>query len=239
MEKEPGVTDPDVQRRLVAVLIADIAGYTRLMGEDEDATMAAWWSYRREITDPKIENYHGRIVKHTGDGFLAEFLSVVDAAKCALEIQTEIAERNKGVPAEKCVELRIGLTFAMWLPTTRTSTAMALTSRPASRRWPIQGGSALRPRSTANSKKDPGGIRGSGRHKVETPRSTGARAPCPAPEWFRRARKHGQACSWPSNRNISRLPMDGGGVGGGACGYRHYGMELRGQVGGERVIIQP
>ena len=109
MEKEPSVTNSDVQRRLVAVLIADTAGYTRLMGADEDATMAAWWSYRREITDPKIENYRGRIVKHTGDGFLAEFPSVVDAAKCALEIQTEISERNKGVPAEKRVEFRIGL----------------------------------------------------------------------------------------------------------------------------------
>ncbi len=100
---------PEMERRLVAVLIADIVGYTRLMGDDEDAVMAAWWSYRDEITDPKIEKYHGRIVKHTGDGFLAEFPSVLDAAKCAMEIQTEIAVRNIGVADEKCVEFRIGL----------------------------------------------------------------------------------------------------------------------------------
>ena len=103
------VSNLEAERRLVAVLIADIAGYTRLMGEDEDAVMAAWWSYRHEVTDPKIEEYRGRIVKHTGDGFLAEFPSVVDAAKCAMEIQTEIAERNIGVSAEKCIAFRIGI----------------------------------------------------------------------------------------------------------------------------------
>ncbi len=98
-----------VERKLAAVLAADVAGYTRLMGADEDATMAAWWSNREQVIDPTIEENRGRIVKHTGDGFLAEFASVGDAVRAALAMQTEIARRNEGVPAGRRMEFRIGI----------------------------------------------------------------------------------------------------------------------------------
>jgi adenylate cyclase len=89
-----------VQRRLAAVLAADVAGYSRLMGADEEGTLARLKGHRRDLTDPKINEYRGRIVKTTGDGFLAEFASVTDALHCALEIQRGMAECNAKVPAD-------------------------------------------------------------------------------------------------------------------------------------------
>jgi adenylate cyclase len=77
-------------RRLAAILAADVAGYSRLMGEDEEGTLAALKAIRREVADPKIKEHHGRIVKTTGDGLLLEFASVVDAVRCAVEVQREI-----------------------------------------------------------------------------------------------------------------------------------------------------
>ena len=80
-----GTLGPErVERRLAAILAADVAGYSRLMGADEEGTHAALMALRREISDPKIAQHRGRIVKTTGDGFLAEFASVVDAARCAI-----------------------------------------------------------------------------------------------------------------------------------------------------------
>ena len=76
-----------VERRLAAILAADIAGYSRLMGGDEEGTLAALRAVRRELSDPKIAEHRGRIVKTTGDGLLAEFASVVDAVRCAVEVQ--------------------------------------------------------------------------------------------------------------------------------------------------------
>ena len=98
-----------VERKLAAVLAADVAGYSRLMGADEDATMAAWWSNRTQVIDPTIEAHRGRIVKLTGDGFLAEFASVGDAVRAALAMQTEIKRRNEDVPADRRMEFRIGI----------------------------------------------------------------------------------------------------------------------------------
>ena len=95
-------------RRLAAILAADVAGYSRLMGADEEGTLAAL-KQRRKLADPKIEEHHGRIVKTTGDGLLVEFPSVVDAVRCAVEVQCEMAERNIGVPVEKRIEFRIGI----------------------------------------------------------------------------------------------------------------------------------
>ena len=103
------MSETGVTRKLAAVLKADVAEYTRMMGEDEEATMAAWWSHRKEVIDPKIAAYRGRIVKHTGDGFLAEFPSVLDAMKCAIEIQAEMARRNADVPKERRMDFRIGI----------------------------------------------------------------------------------------------------------------------------------
>jgi adenylate cyclase len=96
-------------RTLAAVLAADIAGYSRLMQQDEDTTMAAWWSYRREIVDPAVAANLGRIVKLTGDGFLVEFSSVAAAVTAAVRIQAEIAQRLVDVPTQDRVEFRIGI----------------------------------------------------------------------------------------------------------------------------------
>ncbi|MCH8835564.1 MAG: tetratricopeptide repeat protein [Proteobacteria bacterium] len=98
-----------LKRKLVAVIAADVAGYTRLMGADEDATMAAWWSHRKELIDPTIAGYEGRIVKHTGDGFLAEFPSVLDAVRCAVAMQSEMARRNADVPEDRRMRFRMGV----------------------------------------------------------------------------------------------------------------------------------
>ena len=98
-----------VERRLTAILAADVAGYSRLMGADEEGTLAELKAHRRELIDPKIKEHHGRIVKTTGDGALVEFASVVDAVRCAVEIQRGMTERNATVPQEKRVEFRIGV----------------------------------------------------------------------------------------------------------------------------------
>jgi adenylate cyclase len=84
-------------RRLTAILAADVAGYSRLMGADEEGTHERLKALRRELLDPKIAEHHGRIVKTTGDGLLVELASVVDAVRCAVEVQQVMAERNTGV----------------------------------------------------------------------------------------------------------------------------------------------
>jgi TolB-like protein/tetratricopeptide (TPR) repeat protein len=96
-------------RRLAAILAADIAGYSRLMGVDEEGTLAALKACRRELIDPKIAEHQGRIVKTTGDGALVEFASVVDAVRCAIDIQRATAERNTDTPGDRRIEFRIGI----------------------------------------------------------------------------------------------------------------------------------
>ena len=96
-------------RRLAAILAADVAGYSRLMGEDEEGTLNRLRAIRAEIVDPSIAQYRGRIVKTTGDGLLVEFSSVVDALRCATEIQNGMAERNAEIAVEKRIEFRIGI----------------------------------------------------------------------------------------------------------------------------------
>jgi TolB-like protein/class 3 adenylate cyclase len=98
-----------VQRRLAAILAADVAGYSRLMGSDEEGTLAALKAYRRELIDPKIAEHQGRIVKTTGDGALVEFASAVDAVRCAMEIQRAMAECNAAIPEDRRIEFRIGI----------------------------------------------------------------------------------------------------------------------------------
>jgi adenylate cyclase len=98
-----------VERRLAAILAGDVAGYSRLMGLDEEGTLAALKDHRRAVVDPKIAEHRGRIVKTTGDGILVEFASVVDAVRCAVDIQRQIAERNAQVSADRRIEFRIGL----------------------------------------------------------------------------------------------------------------------------------
>ncbi len=98
-----------VERRLAAVLAADVAGYSRLMGCDEERTLAQLKALRKTLVDPGIAAHRGRIVKTTGDGMLVEFASAVDAARCAVEIQREMAERNAGMSPEPRIEFRIGI----------------------------------------------------------------------------------------------------------------------------------
>jgi adenylate cyclase len=96
-------------RKLAAILVADVVGYSRLAGADEDRTLARLRGLRSDLIDPAVAAHHGRIVKRTGDGLIAEFRSVVDAVRCASEVQIAMVERNAGVAADKRVEFRIGI----------------------------------------------------------------------------------------------------------------------------------
>ena len=98
-----------VERRLAAVLAADVAGYSRLIGADEEGTLARLRAIRRELMDPKITEHRGRIVKTTGDGLLIEFTSVVDALRCAVEVQEAMHDKNAGVPTAERIEFRVGI----------------------------------------------------------------------------------------------------------------------------------
>jgi adenylate cyclase len=98
-----------VERHLAAILAADVAGYARLMSEDEDGTLAGLRAWRHQVADPLIRERRGRIIKSTGDGFLVEFASVVDAVRCAVEMQREMAARNSEISAERRIEFRIGI----------------------------------------------------------------------------------------------------------------------------------
>src|SRR5258708_1698178 len=97
------------QRRLAALVAADVAGYSRLMGRDEAGTLAALKALRREVVDPPIATHGGRIVKTTGDGLLLEFPSVVDAVRCVVEVQTAMAAKTTDVPEDRRIAFRIGV----------------------------------------------------------------------------------------------------------------------------------
>src|SRR5215467_8649125 len=103
------MADARVERRLAAILAGDVAGYSRMMGADEEGTLLRLNTHRREFLEPKIAEHRGRIVKRTGDGVLIEFASAVDATRCAVEIQPGMVERNASVPENKRIELRIGI----------------------------------------------------------------------------------------------------------------------------------
>jgi class 3 adenylate cyclase len=96
-------------RRLAAILAADVAGYSRLMGADEEGTHERVQAHLGELVHPKVGEHRGRVVKNTGDGLLAEFPSVVDAVRCAVEVQRRMVERNATVPPDKRIEFRIGI----------------------------------------------------------------------------------------------------------------------------------
>jgi adenylate cyclase len=103
------LSEERVERRLTAILAADVVGYSRLMGADEEGTLAALKAIRRELVDPRIVEHRGRIVKTTGDGLLVEFASVVGAVRCAVDVQREMAARNADVPTETRIEFRVGI----------------------------------------------------------------------------------------------------------------------------------
>src|SRR5690349_13960700 len=97
------------RRRLSAILAADVAGYSRLVGLDEEGTLERLKAHRRELLDPKIREHRGRIVNTAGDGVLAEFVSVVDAVRCAIEVQRTMLDRNAGTAADRLIQFRIGI----------------------------------------------------------------------------------------------------------------------------------
>jgi len=98
-----------VERRLAAILAVDVAGYSRLMGEDEEGTHERLKAHFAQLVRPKIEEHRGRVVKNTGDGLLAEFASVIDGVRCAAEIQQGMLGREPGVPEDRCIRFRIGI----------------------------------------------------------------------------------------------------------------------------------
>jgi len=103
------MSERKVERRLAAILAADVAGYSRLVGEDEEGTLERLKELRRTLVDPKIKEHRGRVVRTVGDGLLIEFASVVDAVRCAVEVQREMALRNASVPPDRRIEFRIGI----------------------------------------------------------------------------------------------------------------------------------
>jgi adenylate cyclase len=96
-------------RKIAAILVADVVGYSRLAGADEEGTLARLRALRSDLIDPTIAVHHGRVVKRTGDGSLIEFRSVVDAVRCAIEVQNGMVERNAGLPEDRCIRFRIGV----------------------------------------------------------------------------------------------------------------------------------
>src|ERR1700758_3284139 len=96
-------------RKIAAILAADVVGYSKLTAIDEDRTLARLRALRSDLIDPTIALHHGRIVKRTGDGALVEFRSVVEAVRCAIEVQNSMLERNAGLPQERRIEFRIGI----------------------------------------------------------------------------------------------------------------------------------
>src|SRR6201995_3049008 len=96
-------------RKLAAILAADVVGYSRLAGPAEDRTLARLRALRSDVIDPTIAVHHGRVVKRTGDGALVEFRSVVEAVRCAIEVQNSMVERNAGVAIDRRIEFRIGI----------------------------------------------------------------------------------------------------------------------------------
>src|ERR1700692_679374 len=97
------------QRKLRAILAARVAGFSRLTGSDEDRTLARLRALRSDLIDPTIAVHNGRVVKRTGDGSIVEFRSLVDAVRCAIEVQNGMVERNSGLPPERRIEFRVGI----------------------------------------------------------------------------------------------------------------------------------
>jgi len=103
------MSNQEVQRRLAAILAADVAGYTRLMEANEDATLSAWWAARKDVIDPTVTRHRGRIVKHTGDGFLAEFPTATEAVQCAISMQTDLVAIHSKTPKDSRFAFRMGI----------------------------------------------------------------------------------------------------------------------------------
>ena len=101
-------------RKIAAILVSDVVGYSRLAGVDEDRTLARLRALRSDLVDPTISVHHGRVVKRTGDGSIIEFRSVVDTVRCAIEVQTGLIQRNAGVPDDDALSFASGSMSATW-----------------------------------------------------------------------------------------------------------------------------
>ena len=122
------------QRRLAAIVSADVAGYSRLMGRDESGTLAALKALRQEVVNPAIASHGGRIVKTTGDGLLLEFPSVVNAVRCAVEVQTAMADRTAEIAEDRRIAFRIGINIGDIIVEGDDISATASMSPPGSKR---------------------------------------------------------------------------------------------------------
>ena len=108
------MVQPRVERKLVSVVVADVVGYSRLMELDEEGTHARLTAFRRDLLKPKVSDHHGRIIKNTGDGALIEFASVIDAVRCAVEIQREMIDRSADLPEDRRIVFRFGINLVMY-----------------------------------------------------------------------------------------------------------------------------
>jgi hypothetical protein len=141
---EPG--EPGrVERRLAAILAADVAGYSRLIEADEEGTLSRLKALRAELIDPKITSHHGRIVKTTGDGLLVEFASVVDALRCAAEMQAAMGESNDPLAPDRRIEFRIGINVGDIVVEDGDIFGDGVNVAAVSKAWPNRAASASRP----------------------------------------------------------------------------------------------
>jgi adenylate cyclase len=129
-------------RRLTAILAADVAGYSRLMGADEEGTHERLKAHLGELVNPKIKEHRGRVVKNTGDGFLAEFASVVDAVRGAVEVRRAMADRNAETPEDKRITFRVGINLGDVIAEEHDIFGDGVKSRQGSKPLPSRAGSA-------------------------------------------------------------------------------------------------
>ena len=174
-----------VERKLSAILAVDVAGYSRLVGADEEGTLAQLKAHRRTLVDPKIDEHRGRIVKTTGDGMLVQFASVVDALRCAVEVQRGMVERNAEMLDEKRIEFRMGINvgdiiidgddiYGDGVNIAARLEGLARAGRPLREPW--------RPRPSPRQARHR--LRGCGRAAAEEHRAAGAGLPgAPGPAW--------------------------------------------------------
>ena len=140
-----------MQRRLAAILAADMVGCSRLMGVDEEGTIARQKAHRAELIDPEIAARRGRVVKTTGDGLLIEFASVIDTVKCAVVVQQAMADREADVRADQRIQYRVGINLGDIVSTEKTSWATGSTSPHDRKGWPSRAESVFRRRCSTRS----------------------------------------------------------------------------------------
>ena len=142
------MAEDGLQRKLAAILAADVVSYSRMMSEDEAGTLARLKAHRHELFDPKVKEYRGRIFKTMGDGAMVEFKSAIDAVNCAIDIQRSLCASEEGVAEDRHIRLRIGISMGDVIVEGQIFTAEASTSPPAWRASPNQMASAFRAMST-------------------------------------------------------------------------------------------